>query len=605
MSGIKIKFKIKYENKLTEKEKFSVLYCYLDDTFKNNKLVSIDTKNANKTYDLNGPFPLGNKLPSDCKLVFQAYSTTYNDFDAPCEVDAGLSFIYLKDMEKNKDYELPLIFANANNLEKGKVTLSVEHFHQPFQYKKKHIGDKYSNNYIETFMKVENSFGNTIPNTSDFRCPYYYGQVGMIGQPVPLPAFTFTLSKSPKTNLNFWKNIMKVVSERDHNNHLPTNVNKMDIKQMARLMAEVVVYPVQYMDYIGDSIYYKNFGSNKVNKEGTEAFGDALRTLSGDCEDLAKAIMSMLNSFIEYDFPKEEIALRKLQHIGKQYIPLMSLDIVTAGKVADGSEQNNYGGHMNVNMFPISFVKANLSESQRSTHQHVFGPYDKTINHKLPVLILEGTGQYEPLGFKDIYEKEHNFIYGTIESLKPFKKPILHEENVKSPFFVSSLIGFTDYFYNMGHNYGGVWYLYDNDNNNNNIQKNSRGVSFIDIEKKSSKIKFQIHPKFSQKLVGQMVSASKMRIHPQDFILDNKTNHPKTNDLLERLKANFPPKYQLAGTIKPVSIYMRDYQLKESHITNIINELNQYKQYIHHVDYKIEEISNIMYGYRTTIYIID
>lgn len=83
----------------------------------------------------------------------------------------------------------------------------------------------------------------------------------------------------PRSNGTFWTNAFERVMTRDGKK--TSDWQHMSITQRARMTIKLVVYPVQYMPYIGDKIDRNRRGQiyKASLKVGMEDFGDALGKL--------------------------------------------------------------------------------------------------------------------------------------------------------------------------------------------------------------------------------------------------------------------------------------------------------------------------------------
>lgn len=591
-----------------------------------------------KSYDvtIEGEVSLREPIPITSKLVFSSYFVTANENGAPCLVDGGTAYVPLVRILNHSNrvftQELGLKMHTVNNYEKGRfrftcsakdVDLGRAEMDTP-KIGVKAVGKKADSlmaEYLESVMKKEMAMGASIEGTHNVRCPFYYGQAGMSeATRTPVPAAGYCMFKVPESNVHFWRNNLETVLAREDKTiaDMRAMTGNEGLKQKARIWAEMMVLETQYLDYIGDKIdKNKRFtpdGKIGANAEemmrmykpslrtGCENFGDALFCLSGDCEDLACAIMQTCASFRQADL-KGHPELSELQEIGLQYVPVMSLDAVHAAAVGDDMS-NKVGAHMNVNLLPAHYVKKCLQRSapDGQSMQHLPFRQETSWSKHLPVLIAEGTGMFEPFGFNDTLQDERSYVYGGASSIRAFKKPIVHPIGAPSRFFVGSLLGFTDYWFELGANVGGLWYTY---RNSSGIP--DRGVKFTDLERKRDSVCLLTHPEIPQPVMERMREAVALRMPPRPLLLSEKVvekYHPKKNkelDFLVETVHNTRSNPNARPTQDPVSFYVRDYQLNSSIMSNLQGEFVELKDIVK-IEYDLESVTNEVYGYRVHVY---
>lgn len=578
------------------------------------KLIENSAKTQVYQVELEGTVNTRRKFPLDAKLVFASFCTTFNDTGAPCMVDAGTAFIPLAKILKHTHgvytTDVHLKMHSVENYEKGrfKFTARAKDFDlgrvdmpNVQEMIGSHAGCKQADEamaeYLNRVMAIEGKMGTTIKGTKNVRCPFYYGQAGMQSTTTPVPAAGYCMFKAPKSNLRFWKNAMDTVLDRE--GKTAVDVKHMDWTHKARLFSEIMVLQTQYFDYMGDKIDTNIRGSaySWSKRKGCEVFGTSGFCKCGDCEDHANHILQTCASFRRADVSGDK-NLMLLQRICCQYIPFMSLDAVTAAAVGDHLGKK-IGAHMNVNFLSAHYVKECLDRAapmgQKTKLPFIKG---ETWSKHLPVLIGEGTGMFEPYGVKDTVSKERSYVYGQCGSLKAFKKPIVHPPGAPSGFFVGSLLGFTDYWFDLGSNVGGMWYGYRASNG-----FMDRGVNFVDLERKRDNVCIMTHPPIPTKVMKRMREAVSLRIPAKDLMLSEHVNHPQRNKHLDALVNNV----QMTRTDhtepfqKPVSFYVKDYQLTPKVNGELMKEFAELDRIIK-VDYKLESITDEDYGYRVHVY---
>lgn len=207
-----------------------------------------------------------------------------------------------------------------------------------------------------------------------------------------MPAAAFGLFEVPETNDRYWLNAMNTVRRR---NGVDASVRwkDMTVPQRATLMVGMQVLLTQYLDYIGDKTDRNSrFIGNDYNaalRQPSENFGNALVLLSGDCEDLALAIIASKCAFEDYE--TRVPVLQQMQRMSKQYMAALSLDAVTAGQIRDASQEAPIGAHMNIMYLPTYRVKQAMGVGEGQAHATLPFRRDESYAPELPFLVGEGT----------------------------------------------------------------------------------------------------------------------------------------------------------------------------------------------------------------------
>lgn len=620
--NIKIEFSLRLiENDMAQTERFPQIRAFLDAHFDREypKSVEFDENNLKKEYTFRVEGSLssrkGNLIPPSSSLVITSWAQRTNEFGAPCLMDTGTTHITLGELMASngklvKDLDLVLHTTiqigarEPKGVEKAKLRFTLLKIEdggirllENHLFLKSNIGDLQKSlvEYIKTTVEFEQNMKDTIPGTSQIRCPFDYSESGieMTGS-IPLPAAAYTKYEIPVTNELFWKNAFSRIMIRD--NLSVHDFHNLNIDGRARATVLTVVYPVQYLDYISDTVERNNrhWKYQAQLKQGYENFGDALATWSGDCEDLAGAIMQVYDAFINFNFTDK--TLLKMQKIAKNYIPMMSLDVVHGAKVAD--ENAPKGAHMNINFLSIDYVRKSLRNNEKGRYIESKIQWPKKTKSNLPVVIGEGTGMYEPLGYHDDLQEIRRYVY-TMRSLQGFKKPITHERGSDSQFFLGSLLGMTNYFFNRGYNIGAFWY------GTKSIESNAaptRGIYYKELANESDKLSFIPQPPIPKQVMDVINEATLLRIPPQPLVLTKKRVTIRNEHLdyivkdIERLNRPSAPKDQA------VPIYIRPHQIDENLAHQIATELRG-KNRVWKVSYELENITDDLYGYRVMIYV--
>ncbi len=487
--------------------------------------------------------------------------------------------------------------------------------------------------HIKGTMEREMAMPNTDPETGNVRVPIYYGDVGMYRR-VPLPAAAFMLFQTPRSNLFFWTNIVEVCLKRDGRN--VNDVLMMDLTQKARLMVEAVCALVQALDYIGDLFdMNKRFtqrvegflsGSPNVRYDpkrvnGCERFGDALRDGTGDCEDLALAIVMIFTALLAawragmFSSDPKLLYLVQLCEIAQQYIPWITLDSVTAAaiKIDEERGKRHLGAHMAVKFLPAIYVKECVERATGQPCTLPFYPFSRDAVD-LPILVGEGTGMFECWGIVvDPISGERVCVYRNMPSLAFAKKPIVHPPGVASTFYVGSMIGLTNYWFDMPKsmnppNLGGAWFGYVGDYADPTIgdggQTFQRGVQFIEMENKSPRMCILPQPLFSDRLMAWMRVATRIRVKPRDLYLTKQgmERQPESEPILDKLVAHAAA-FRRQSTVQqdPVPVYIRSHQLTPIVVKKMMADIARLP-FITDVRYQCEHLADWAHCYRTGIH---
>lgn len=312
--------------------------------------------------------------------------------------------------------------------------------------------------------------------------------------------------------------------------------------------------------------------------------------------DEGGAILQPINSLLERKFnPKGPLyhILTEVQSILRQYVPPLSLDVVRGAQVSDNVV--NYGAHMNDNVIPQHMFRSWLESTREGRSISKNLPWESNEMKDLPFLVGEGTGMYEPYGVDLPNAKLFPYVY-QCPSLEGFKKLITRKVGVTGNFFVGSLVGMTDYFYKRGANTPvSFWYT----------TNGKRGAAYEDMMNRPEKIGVKMHPNVSKPVMDEMVEATLRRIPPEPLILsplakDAKRHH---NSILEHICKEVEGFKRPAGNLhQKVPVFIRPHQLSKQVAAHIVNDFRRVGN-IWKVDYKLEEITDKIFGYRMNVYV--
>lgn len=610
-----IKLRIEYQCELAPDpiESSPMLMVYFDaqNYARRSQLVSLPINGRAVDVTIKGEYLSSAQSIGEPTAIFYASSRTLNDQHVPCRVDAGVATIPVASLRRGAKTKVPLIIheANGSGIEKGQLTVHVKEIVHP-KFHPSPIGEhaqervmKHMDEWYSRYAKMSSSMRQTIRGTENIRCPIYYGEFGMVNQRVPLPASAFGLFEVPNTNDRYWLNAMDVVMDRiDIPKGSRATLSEMPIQQQAAILVSMQVLLTQYLDYIGDRVDRNNRFVGNYYKPGLrqacENFGNALVWFSGDCEDLALAILISKCAFEDYETSHPE--LKRLQTMSKQYLAALSLDAVTAGQIRDASEQAPIGAHMNVMYLPTVFVKRAMGVKGNNPHPTLPFRVDQPYAHELPVLVGEGTGKFQPLGEKLSKQRmdEISNAYMNMPSSDAFKKTIFHEPGAPGSFFIGSLVGYTNYWTRLGASVGGFWYV--------DGRTNTRGLYHSDIAAGHANCKLVPHPPFDSVQMEHMNFAVKQRPPATDLVLSEENMTPIENSILASMQQRINHASGGGGggggsETYPIRMFVRAHQLRSSLAEKICAEA--LATGVQRMDYVFEPISDSVYGYRVTMHI--
>lgn len=595
------------ENDLSPEERAPVLDCFLDGRW-DRRATRVKLSNAPQKVEITGRLDKNTRtLPITAAIGFASWAWRKNEDNNYCLTDTGVSHVFLGDIltgiKKSRDSRhvivTPLVMNTAQNLCKGVLRLT---FHQDdFQLGKdmrvettisaemRGVGDSMVH-YINSTLEEEQRMSETTPGTEQMRMPQYIGEAGMESTGgEPLPSAAYVLHETPQTNSLYWENAHQMVMDRDN-----AQWESLNLEGQARATVLTLAYCAQYLDYVADEVIRNK--TAPVRKEAYENFGDAITAGSGDCEDLATAIAQCKNAFESHTFPHgiKYDKFRRMQEISKSYVNPLSLDAVRGMQV---NQIAHIGAHMNDNFIPIDQFVSELQKTREGRETLKTLPVPTEYVKDLPFMIGEGTGMYEPLGFENPRLKVMQYVYQA-PSLSSFKKPISHDRNHVGSFFISSLVGMTDYFYRRGaHAPLSFWYCTEHANGTL-----SRGALYDDMIHHRERVAFRPQPVMSKKVMKLVEEAVKLRVPPRDLTLSEKEDH-KVNTHLEHVKQSIAKLNRPAGPLHLCApIYVRPHQIGTKLSNSMVQDFTRLRN-VWKVDYKLERITDEIWGYRVMAYV--
>ena len=643
------------KNELAPSEKNPVVDCFLDSRWKRVSTRVHLTPSTQHKVHVEGEISRSIKnLPPTAGIGFASFAWRPNEFGNQCLIDTGVTQIYLRDIEVglkrgNGTYsqKLNLIMHTAQNLEKGQIEVT---FHQDdFNlgnnvFIETQIGTDIQligsqmMAYINGNLEMEQHMTETIPGTERMRVPYFYGEAGIQSTSgAPLPAVAYVLSETPMTNSTYWVNAHENVMRRDN-----AKWDALTLEGKARATILMVSYCAQYLDYVGDKVdrarrhaAYGKHLSSMVNQEVDdiiqfeeqplehvdriivqntlqpyENFGDSITTWSGDCEDLATGIAQCKNALEEHSFPKtsEYDRFRLMQRISRQYVNPLSLDVVRGAQV---NQVAHVGAHMNDNFIPIDIFMKELQKTKdgRELAQQLTQPERPSIfNHnddrtssslegKLPFMIGEGTGMYEPLGYTNPLMPIMQYVY-QCPSLSSFKKPISHRKDQIGSFFIGSLVGMTDYFYRRGARTPlAFWYCTKQENN-----QLTRGSTYEDMINHTDRVILRPQPAPTRPIMDLVEESIRLRVPPRPLVLTEMKKHETNTHLDNIAQAVSKFKRPQGHPAARVPIYIRPHQLSAKLTKSIVTDFRRL-DHVWKVDYTLERITDEIWGYQMNVYV--
>jgi hypothetical protein len=588
--------------------------CYLDGRFHRKPTDVSLIDGSTKKVSLSGTLREGYKITTTTALCFYGVAWRANESGFACPMDSGVAHIEFGDIEceikRNGKFDrvVGLKMYTVGQYQKAELHVVIRELNVVVE--PSHIAGNVGiaesvESYISAVMGMEQNLGETFGDaTNGMRIPYCYSEVGMQstkGQ--PLPAVAFLMGEIPVSNDYYWHNALSVVLQRDDLD--VTDWYRLNIKGRARSVIHVLCYEAQYLDYIGDSVD-RNTPTGRYDPQKVtpcENFGGELN--SADCEDSGFINLSCTNALIDHVFSKTcehyDIMI-EMQTIANQYIDPLNLDVVRGAQVADQVE--SLGAHANCNYIPIPKFRKWLSRTRegRLIAKELNWPERHPEEDDLPFLVGEGTGLYECLGIENPRMDLMSYVY-SCPSLEPFKKPITHQPGKPGSFMLGSLVAYTDYFYRRGSRVPmGFWY------GNANGSKITRGVRYetmMSEREEDSSIAIVLHPPVTGPIMAQMEEYTLRRLPRDPLILsplksDSKRHH---NSKLEFICKSIAKLNRTPSSLhNKVPVFIRPHQLLPGVAEHIVEDLTK-RTRVWKVDYNLEEITDLIFGYKMEIFV--
>lgn len=602
------------ENNLSPDEQAPVLDCFLDARWERD-VSRIQLNESVQKVILSGQLDRNTQnIPNTAAIGFASWAWRKNEFGHPCLMDAGVTHVYMKDIEqgikRSQHYtvDMPLVMYVAQGLCKSVIRLDFheDDFQLNVSIDRSISAAAVSNvgahmvDYINSTLFEEQKMPDTIPGTERMRVPFDYSESGIQStNGEPLPAAAYVLSETPKTNTMYWENVHETVMKRDN-----ADWNQLNLHGRARATVLMVAYCAQYLDYIADTFDRRNKRLAKhaqtigraLKEEPGENFGNSFSTWSGDCEDLATGIAQAKNAFERHTFPKgiQYDKFRDMQAISKSYVNPLSLDAVRGMQV---NQVASVGAHMNDNFIPIDQFVGELQKTREGREILKTLPVPKNYIKDLPFMIGEGTGMYEPLGFKNPRLGVMKYVYQA-PSLQAFKKPISHERDTVGSFFIGSLVGMTDYFYRLGAKQP-LTFWYCTEQNNGLL---TRGALYDDMIQHPDRVAYRPQAPIPKQVMGLIEEAIKLRVPPRPLTLTEREKH-KTNPHLDFVASAVSKLNRKSGPLHMnAPVYIRPHQINQKAASAMAQDFTRLRN-VWKVDYNLERITDEIWGYRMMVYV--
>ncbi|MBX9637294.1 MAG: hypothetical protein K2Q45_07065 [Nitrosomonas sp.] len=568
-----------------------------------------------------------NDISPTAAIGLNTYAIHRNDSGYACYVNVGTSNArigtIMRELQVKGQYDhthdmimRTTVVAGLEPVKKGVIELRVDrvqmgpgvrlsHAASCLQAPTQKIEESVSS-YIGTSMELESTLPDLLPNTERIRAPYDLSQSGIesTGQTF-LPVSAFAIEETPPANEEYFQNSFERVMAR--RNMKMSDYLDFDMKEKARTMAMIICYAVQSFDYIGDAVELGNRRDLRIGRQhvGTDEFANAFVTLSGDCEDGAKAINVSLKAFIAT--PMESPQLREMQEIARtKYTYMMTLSVVHGAKIGD---QEGWGAHMYGILVPNEMFTDGLSKSiQGKALLRQMEPAMEPVNatamqsERLPFMFCEGTGKIDPIGYKDPILDQRRYIAMNMRAAAGWKKEIPHEEYGPSPFYYANLFAISGALFDQGINVGGFIF---GTRAADGIVK--RGILYTDMLQQKENFVIIPQPNIPEQTMQIMQEATALFPPPRALVLDRskplagKEKHPLWDKFVSTVKS-----FQRDGPdtkFHPsVDCFVRPHQFNETVINMMISEAAQMDR-LYDAAYEVEHITNDVYTYRVRLWV--
>jgi hypothetical protein len=624
---------------------------------------------------------LGSVLPMGAPIGIASHAVHRNDLGTPCYVDVGSSMALVGDVvaeiqqRGRYDHEHELLIRTAmlqgeDHIRKGVIRLRVTGYQLGPNVKlpsqlpavgtqalvleriaATQTRDQTVMGYIQATMQHEQRFPDALPNIQRVRVPMDISETGAsITGGTYLPIAAYAMTEAPRSNNEYWFNAFERVMARMNlaGPRTPAEVraqeaakinseaaraalrtqaiaayNQMDTRAKANVMAMMIGYGVQTMDYIGDAYTTANRNRMDLVRGATPALiaGESMTNgwFSGalDCEDGAKAILTswygLLGANIVGDAPIHK-TMREVQAIAREYIPAPALSIVHGAKIGD---EEGFGAHMYLPMFPkAKFMEALARTSDgrallermepipapRSTLMGEAVSVDEVAwkREELVGLTLEGTGMLPPQPAVDPILPQRRAFAQNMPSTHGYKQIIPH--SVPNPFYMAITNIIPDFFMKMGLPVGG--FVVGQADKEHEMR---RGILYEDFLNNSPKLAIAPQPFIPQPVMSVINEANASRPPPRAHILDwsKPLAGPDRDPLLDRLVGQVRSMGREAPRTHPansVDMFIKPHQYGLEKVQAWIADASRFGD-LYDASYQVEHITNDMFTYQVRFWV--
>ncbi len=570
------------------------------------------------------------EVPPNACIAFESFAYRPNAFGNRCKLDMGTNHITLAEIQHHLRGDsgtytrtLPLILHTAQNYEKGVIRVTVQRFSdlrlsglriqsaRIAAHQQRGRGAKpvdliaYDNSTVDATRNMRE----TVPGCERMRAPYTFSEAGLEStNGMPLPLVAFGQSEDPRSNDGYWENTLNVVLSRQGKTIGDWAYQTQDEK--CRSAAQMMLYQVQYLDYISDEIDCNRAHSTHYMRSlvrGFELFGNGLVCGSGDCEDLGHAIGLIHSAFIKRRFDAvAQPELVEAQNIMRHYFAALSLDGVHGAQVA--KKKAVTGAHLNVNFIPVATFRTWLRKTSGGVKVDRELPWDEinarctTRLENLRFLIGEGTGMAETMGtVSNPVAAIEKCIYA-LPSMQGNKTPINFKLGGVNDWFLVSLTGAIPDFMNYGSRYGSFDYITIDPRSG----ECTRGALYTDMmnSKAHARIGVMMHPRVPRDVMNVIREAVTLAASPEPLVYTKDTPDGATNEHLVRaLEAGVAKWKRPAGAhADRVPVYIRPGHLDADRIQRMLRDLYAvggcWKVKATH-----EQVTDAIEGWRIDVYV--
>lgn len=587
-------------------------------------------------------------LPPMSGIGICSYALHRNDYSHSCYVNVGTSHVFtgqvLDEVGKRGYYDhnhelimRTVVVSGLEPIKKGVIELRINSIELGHGIKfaatrgqsvlQAPIASIESNltAYVQSCMDVETRIPDLLQHTDRMRAPMNLSEVGVeFSGGAFLPAASFAMIDAPKSNAEFWRNGYQVVMSRRNLTH--ADYHDFTDHEKLRTAALMICYTVQSFDYIGDAVelgtrFEKVFRRQHV---GTDEFSKGV-SLAFDCEDGANMMITGfkgLGQVNDFDPVQDAHLIEMRQMLIDDYFPIMTLSAVHGAKIGD---QEGLGAHMYGIMLPKHYVESGLKKTITGRQllermEPAVAPIGDSMRPGLkkdretrPVLILEGTGIYDPIGLPvgaPTKYQQYKYIAMNMPSLNIIKSEIPRIEYADSPFYYAQITALSGELIEQGINVGDFILGTANPKYNPADRRNAhemwRGHLFTDLIRCADNFAVMPKPEIPESTMAIIREANAFSSPPRPLVIDRtkpmagKDKHPLFDKFVNAV-ASFKRKQgnKAAGSVDKI---FRPHQFNENFINKLIGEAAGAGQ-VWAAEYVVEHITNTVYNYRLKLFV--